>query len=152
MLQNFLKKNSKNNSFTAYFENESTSFRGVVLTKAQKQATYTKWILKETWVSMTLDIFTAVGTQMSSGSRLHTTLGTPMGFCLDSPIGMNSPISWFKHSNSFIIPASQSQTRFKPQETNGTSQDSSNQWTGQVQTRAPAGLQALLQNGFQGPN
>lgn len=47
-LQNFLKKNSKNNSFTAYFENESTSFRGVVLAKARKQATYAKRILKET--------------------------------------------------------------------------------------------------------
>lgn len=104
---------------------------------------------------------------MSSGSRLHTTLGknvpiswlyrspdyfgfatgTPMGFRSDSPIGMNSPVSWFKHSNvsfnagslfttaggsqsnqlgmsyahqSFMIPASQSQTRFEPQETNGT--------------------------------
>ncbi|KAE9404038.1 hypothetical protein BT96DRAFT_989766 [Gymnopus androsaceus JB14] len=97
--------------------------------------------------------------QMSLGSHSRTgTPPTPLGFRSDSPLGplfataggsqLNHAGMSYANQNFGLIAGSHSQTRFEPQETSGARQDTSHQWTRQ-HTCAPAGLQGLLQNGFQ---
>ncbi|KAJ3712455.1 hypothetical protein C8R42DRAFT_727983 [Lentinula raphanica] len=75
-LNKYLKKHAQNNSFTAFFANENSSFRKVMNAGARQQISYAKTTLKNLWISTTIDESTAISTSEATALVTKTMVGT----------------------------------------------------------------------------